>query len=158
MDVWDLKKWRRKHRYNQFEAAERLGVRRASIQNWEREIWPIPQVIELACQELTRRWKQRPDFGPVLLVYGDGPIWQQSDKPYDIPIVQCQVFANNEAAIHQMHRLRDDPYFVNPFVMGQDGAIIWTAPELLRMCDKHRDGMNQNDGHVCNPSQRRSDG
>ena len=131
MDAWDLKKWRKKLGYNQFEAAEQLGVGRASIQNWEQELWPIPRVTELACQEILRCWKQRPDFGPVLVIYPDAPIWQRSQGPYHIGILQCELHANSEIAIQHVDRLRNDPYFINPFIIERTGEIIWTASELL---------------------------
>src|SRR5262249_23695100 len=131
MDAWDLKKWRKKLGYNQFEAAKRLGVRRASIQNWEQELWPIPRVIELACQQIMRRWMQRPDFGPVLLVYTDGPIWQQPQRPYHVSILQSEVYANNETAMQQVERLKNEPYFSSPFIIERNGEIIWTTSELF---------------------------
>ena len=131
MDAWDLKKWRKKLGYNQFEAAGELGVGRASIQNWEQELWPIPRVTELACHELLRRLKQRPDFGPVLVLYADGSIWQRSHEPYQIRLLQRELCANNEIALQHVNRLRDDPYFINPFIMDETGDIIWTPSELL---------------------------
>ncbi len=51
MDMWDLKKWRRKLGYSQFEAAENLGVSRAAIQHWECERTPIPHAVDLACED-----------------------------------------------------------------------------------------------------------
>ena len=134
MDAWDLKKWRKKLGYNQFEAAKRLRVRRASIQNWEQELWPIPRVIELACQQIMRRWTQRPDFGPVLLVYTDGAIWQQSQRPYHISILQSAVYAKNETAMQYVELMKNDPYFINPFIVERNGEIIWTTSELLQAC------------------------
>src|SRR6266536_3041604 len=44
MDLWDFKKWRRKLKYSQFEAAEELGLSRAAVQNWESETVPISEV------------------------------------------------------------------------------------------------------------------
>ncbi|MBR1008704.1 helix-turn-helix transcriptional regulator [Bradyrhizobium diazoefficiens] len=73
MDSWDLKKWRKKFGYNQFEAAEKLGVNRGAVQNWEREIRPVPKAVELACEELNQLATRHPGFGPVLLNYTDGP-------------------------------------------------------------------------------------
>lgn len=54
MDLWDFKKWQRKLKYSQFEAAAMLGLSRAAIQHWETERHPISNVVELACEELTR--------------------------------------------------------------------------------------------------------
>jgi DNA-binding XRE family transcriptional regulator len=131
MDAWDLKKWRKKLGYNQFEAARQLGVGRASIQNWEQELWPIPRVTELACHEILRRWKQRPDFGPVLVIYADGLIWQWSAGPYQISLLQRELCANNEIALQHVNRRRADPNFINPFIMDNTGEIIWAPSELL---------------------------
>jgi DNA-binding XRE family transcriptional regulator len=141
MDAWDLKKWRKKLGYNQFEAAERLGVQRASIQRWEQELRPIPRVVELACQQIMRRWKQRPEFGPVLLVYADGPIWQPSQGPYQVSILQSEPYANNQIAMQHVERLKNDPYFISPFIIDKNSEIIWTTSELLRECDKAKTGM-----------------
>ena len=101
------------------------------IQNWEQELSPIPRVTELACHEMLRRWKQRPDFGPVLVIYADGSIWQRSQGPYQISLLQRELCANNEIALQYVHRLRDDPIFTNPFIMDQTGDIIWAPSELL---------------------------
>jgi transcriptional regulator with XRE-family HTH domain len=136
LDSWDLKKWRKKHGFNQFEAAEKLGINRGGFQNWEREVRPISKAVELACQEITRRWQQRPDFGPVILVYADGPILQQSDEPYCVELLRCDRYPNNEAAIEEARRLGRDPLHVNPFILAEDGAVIWESPELLDECNR----------------------
>jgi transcriptional regulator with XRE-family HTH domain len=139
MDMWDLKKWRRKLRYSQFEAAEKLGVSRGAIQHWECERNPIPNAIDLACEEIARRWKQRPEFGPVVLVYSDEPMWPEPDCPSRVLCMQCELHPNNEAAIWRACRLRKTPNVINPFVMGEDGGIVLTNPELLNECDKRRE-------------------
>src|SRR5258708_1983631 len=74
MDMWDFLKWRRTLGYTQEEAADKLGVHRGTIQHWERGITRVPQAVDLACEELTRRWKQQPEFGRVNLVYADGSV------------------------------------------------------------------------------------
>jgi DNA-binding XRE family transcriptional regulator len=132
MDARDLKKWRKRLSYNQFEAAKQLGVRRGSIQNWEQELWPIPRVVELATHQIMRRWKQRREFGPVLLIYTEEPIWQQSQQPYQISILHSAVCANNKTAMQHVERLKHDPGFINPVIMESNGEIIWTTSELLR--------------------------
>jgi DNA-binding XRE family transcriptional regulator len=134
MDATDLKNWRRRLGLNQFEAANKLGVGRASIQYWEGELWPIPRVIELACHQMMRRWKRRSEFGPVLLIYIDDPIWQDSQRPYEISIFHSAVYANNKTAMQHVDRVKNDPYFINPVIMETNGDIIWTTFELLREC------------------------
>src|SRR2546422_11366206 len=91
MDLWDFKKWRRKLRYSQFDAAEELGLSRAAVQNRESETVPISEVVELACEELTLRWKQRPEFGPVTLTYADEQVWPWPDQSARRLFVQCGI-------------------------------------------------------------------
>ena len=136
MDSWDLKKWRKKHGFNQFEAAEKLGINRGGFQNWEREVRPISRAVELACQEITLLSQQRPDFGPVILVYADGPILQQSDEPYSVNLLRCDRYPNNEAAIEEARRLGLDPLPGNPLILAEDGSVIWDSPELLDECNR----------------------
>jgi len=136
MDLWDFKKWRRKLRYSQFDAAEELGLSRAAVQNWESETVPISEVVELACEELTLRWKQRPEFGPVTLTYADEQVWPGPDQSARRLFVQCELYANNEAALQRACWLKKTRNFINPFITAEDGEIVWAAPELLRKCDR----------------------
>jgi DNA-binding XRE family transcriptional regulator len=140
MDKWDFLKWRKTLRYTQAEAGEQLGVNRGTIQNWERGITRISRTAELACQELNRRWKQRPEFGPVTLVYADSPIWQQAEGPYNVPVLQCERYPNNDAAIEQASRLKGSPHFINPLIVEESGSVVWMGPELLRECDRRAEG------------------
>jgi DNA-binding XRE family transcriptional regulator len=130
MDFWDLKKWRRKLKYSQSETADKLGVTRGAIQNWESERSRIPPALELACQEITRRWKQRPSFGPVFLIYTDEPMWPDIDCPSCISCVCCELYPNNESAIRRVRHLRRNQQFFNPTIMEENGVTIWTAGEL----------------------------
>jgi DNA-binding XRE family transcriptional regulator len=135
MDVWDFKKWRKSLRYTQLEAAHRLGVSRGTIQHWESERYPIPRVVELACRELVRCWKRRPEFGPATLVYADSPLIQEVDG-HDRIAVRCERYPSNNDAIEQARRLRDSPGFNNPFILDGDGEVVWTTFELLNECDR----------------------
>ena len=137
MDLWDLKKWRRKLKYSQIDAAKELGFHRAAVQYWESEKVPISKVVELACEELTRRWKRRPEFGPVTLIYASEPVWPGPDHSTRKLFVQCELYANNEAALQRACWLKETQNFINPLIVGQeDGEIVWPAPELLLECDK----------------------
>jgi DNA-binding XRE family transcriptional regulator len=138
LDCWDLKKWRKKHGFNQFDAAEKLGINRGSFQSWEREVRPIPRSVELACEEISRLRQQCPDFGPVILVYADGPILQQSSERYSLALLRCDRYPNNEAAIEEATRLRFDPLMVDPFILAEDGSVVWDSPELLEECNRRR--------------------
>jgi DNA-binding XRE family transcriptional regulator len=136
MNMWDLKKWRRMLGYSQFEAAEVLGVSRAAIQHWECERNPVPYSAELACEEITRRWKQRPAFGPVVLIYADEPLWPEPDCPSRVLCVQCELHPDNDAVIRRACRLRKAPNFTSALVIDEGGEVVWNGAELLNECDK----------------------
>ena len=138
MDMWDFLKWRRTLGYTQAKAAETLGVNRGTIQNWERGVTRISKATALACQEITREWKQDPEFGPVTLIYADDPAWRQPDDPYHIASLQSEWHPNNESAFQQALRLSETSNFCNPIIIEQDGGIVWTTPELLRECNRRR--------------------
>jgi DNA-binding XRE family transcriptional regulator len=136
MDLWDFKKWRRKLKYTQHEAGEALGLSRAAVQHWERESVSISEFVELACEELTRRWKQRPEFGPVTLIYANEPVWPGPDQSVRRLFVECELYADSEAALQRACWLKETRNLINPLIVGQDGEIVWAAPELLRECDR----------------------
>src|SRR6266567_9132301 len=91
MDMAEFLKWRKSLGYTQEEAGKKLGVSRATIQNWEKGVTRIPRAAELACLQVARRWKQRSEFGPVALVYTDGPIWQELQDPSKVTEVAATV-------------------------------------------------------------------
>ena len=70
----ELREWRKILGYTQEQAGKALGVTRATIQNWEYELSSIPVAVQLACSVLLRRWKQRPEFGPVTVAYTGVPL------------------------------------------------------------------------------------
>jgi DNA-binding XRE family transcriptional regulator len=140
MDVWEFKKWRKKIGYTQVEAGKKLGLGRAAVQIWENEIRPIPFAVELACQELWRHWKQRPEFGPVTLLYADDPVWQQGAAPGGVLLLQSERYANNENAIKRAVWLRETLILVTPLIVDDDGYVVWSGPELLRECEARKEG------------------
>jgi transcriptional regulator with XRE-family HTH domain len=136
MDGRAFKKWRKQLGLSQEEAAKHFDVVRATIQNWEYEITPVPGAIDFACQECMRRWKQRPDFGPVLLVYSDGLMWAPSDNPDCRPVLYCEPYSNNDAAIQRALRLIDEPNFANAWIVGEDENVVWNSSELILECQR----------------------
>ena len=140
MDAWDFKKWRKKTGYTQVEAGEKLGLGRAAVQLWENEIGPVPRTVELACQELWRHWKQRAEFGPVTLLYADDPIWQQASPPNGVLLLQCERHPNNESAIKRAVWLEQTMTLISPLIVEEDGSVLWSSPELLRLCAARKDG------------------
>jgi hypothetical protein len=133
MDRWDLLKWRKTLRLTQTEAGEGLGVHRATIVNWERGATPIPKVIEFACLELTRRRKQRAEYGPVVLIYCEraGP-----RAPDPMGTVHYRRYANNNTAIEAACRLMDAEGEAHAIaILGADCEVIWNADEIALKCE-----------------------
>lgn len=91
--------------YTQKEAGEKLGVNRSTIQNWERRFTRVPGLVELACEELLRKWKQNAGFGPVALVYTSEPMRPTPNSPAHEIFAQCERYRNNEMAIRAALRL-----------------------------------------------------
>jgi DNA-binding XRE family transcriptional regulator len=148
MDLWSLKKWRRKLGYTQVEAAEKLGLSRAAVQYWESEIRTVPLAVELACQELQRVWKQRPEFGPVTLLYANDanyahdPISLETSASVGSILVRSERHPNNENALRSAVRPRETTTLFIAFVVDDDGDVIWSGPELLREIDTQKNRSN----------------
>jgi len=141
MDLWGFKKWRRKLGYTQVEAGEKLGLSRGAVQYWESEHRPVPVAVELACQELLRLWKQRPEFGPVTLLYvdhADDPISLETAASVGSILVRSERHPDNESALKSAARQRETTTLVIAFIAEDDGNVIWSGPELLREIDTRR--------------------
>jgi hypothetical protein len=138
MDQWDFKKWRKKLGINQVAAGEMLGLSRGAVQYWESDIRPVPRAVELACTELLRRWKQRPEFGPVKLLYADSPMSQVDTLPGGDLVLRCEPHPDNESALGRIVRLRQTSKPLMPNIAEEDGTVIWSGPELLQECDARK--------------------
>jgi DNA-binding XRE family transcriptional regulator len=145
MDQWDFKKWRKKLGINQVAAGEMLGLSRGAVQQWESEIRPVPRAVELACQELLRRWKQRPEFGPVTLLYADGPVPQVDSLFCGDLVLRCEPHPDNESALGRVVRLRETvnlfmPWKTMELSSGQDLKFCMNAMREKSACmiDRHR--------------------
>ena len=134
MDRWDLLKWRKTLRLTQPGAGDLLGVTRSTISNWESGRSDIPKVVEYACMELARQHKQRPDFGPVGLLYADCAVWDDTQAPETI--FHCERHSTNASAIERAGRLRRESVLLSPIVVDQAGDLIWSTSELMKECDR----------------------
>ncbi|WP_143275419.1 XRE family transcriptional regulator [Bradyrhizobium canariense] len=123
-----MKKWRKRLRCNQFEAAELLGVHRTAFQNWEQEVRPIPKYIELACKEVEWRSRQRSDFGPVLVVQVPAKVVEGNSLAVSIELV-----ANNSSAI-ELARKKLPISSDKVLIRSLDGTVIWDALEIAKRC------------------------
>ena len=138
MDLWGFKKWRRKLGYTQVEAGEKLGLSRGAVQYWESDIRPVPLAVELACQELLRLWKQRPEFGHVTLLYVDDLITAETSASVGSILVRSERHPDNESALESAARQRETLTRFIAFIMEDDGNVIWSGPELLREIDARK--------------------
>ncbi len=138
MDQWDFKKWRKKLGLNQVVAGEMLGLSRGAVQYWESDLRPVPRAVELACQELLRRWRQRPEYGPVTLLYSDGPVSEVDSRPAGDLILRCEPHPDNESALGRVVRLSETLNLFMPLIVDDDGTAVWAGPELLHECDERK--------------------
>jgi len=141
MDLWGFKKWRRKLGYTQLEAGEKLGLSRGAVQYWESEVRPVPVAVELACQALLRLWKQRPEFGPVTLLYADyadDPMSLETSASVGSILVRSERHPDNENALKSAARRRETMTLFIAFIVEDDGNVIWSGPELLREIDARK--------------------
>jgi transcriptional regulator with XRE-family HTH domain len=136
VDASELKAWRKTLGLTQFEAAEKLDVGRTTFQNWEHGSFPVPLSTQLVCESLTRRWKQRPEFGPVTLIYTDRPILPGPECGDETRILLCEFHENNESALTRARLVASGSALHNPAILDLHGEVIWGAPELLRECRK----------------------
>jgi hypothetical protein len=92
--------------YPQVQAGEKLGLSRGAVQYWESEIRPVPLAVELSCQELLRRSRQRPEFGPVILLYADCSGSGVVSPSCGDLLVRCEPHPNNDSALNRIDRLK----------------------------------------------------
>jgi transcriptional regulator with XRE-family HTH domain len=132
MDGAELKKWRKTLRLTQSEAAEKLGVGRTAFQNWELGYFPIPHATKLACETITKCWRQRSDFGPVTLVYTDRPVLPGPESKHETRVLHCEFHDNNESALARGRLVASESMLHNPAILDSDGQVVWSTPELSR--------------------------
>jgi transcriptional regulator with XRE-family HTH domain len=132
----ELKKWRQLLGYTQEQAAREFGVTRPTIQNWEYEITSVPVTVDLASRQLLRRWKQRPEFGPVTLAYASAPLLPTQNSVDRLPTLSCNRYPDNNAAFRRVFELRNSSGFFNPLILDETNLIIWSGPQLIEESDK----------------------
>jgi hypothetical protein len=140
----EFRSWREKLNFSQQQAADALGISLGSVGLYERgsrrednRAVEIPKPVEYACERVTRLWKQRPEFGPVSLVYADGPMGQPVNGRSRPPMMQVKQFVSNREAITHVRALMKSQNCYSPFISDQEGTI-WTAIELRMECGEKR--------------------
>src|SRR5580700_472130 len=134
MNAQELKTWRDQVGLTQQQFANRLGVTRTTIQNWESAATPIPQAVDTSCEIWEKRLKQEnPDLGPVTLVYSDGPMFVNPYGPRRRPaMMQQEPYPTNAAALARVQQLWAREDFHNAFVIEESGEPLWNIVELGR--------------------------
>jgi DNA-binding XRE family transcriptional regulator len=131
MNGLEFKAWREHLGITQAETAAKLGVRRATIQNWESGATPIPKTAEMAIESVTRHVRQmQRNFGPVALFYADGPIAMSPFGSGRMAQLHREPYPTNAAALERVLELWGRADFVNPFIVDEKGDQLWVYPEL----------------------------
>jgi hypothetical protein len=140
MNAKEICEWRERVGLTQEQAADKLGVTRTTVQNWESGATRIPTTVDSACEHLEHRLKQEnPAVGPVTLVYADAPMWINPYGPRRRPaMMQQEPYPNNSAALGRVQHLWGREDFHNPFVIEQSistttGRTLWNVVELQRV-------------------------
>lgn len=130
----EFKSWRERLGQTQQQIADRLGVSRTTIQNWE-STTPIPQSVEMSCKVWEHRIRQEdPGLGPLTLIYSDGPMFIDPYGPRRRPaMMQQEPHPTNAAVLARVQQLAGSANFHNPFVIAADHSPVWNAPELARV-------------------------
>jgi transcriptional regulator with XRE-family HTH domain len=135
----ELKDWRKRLGYTQIEAAEKMRVSRVTVQNWEGGATPIPAAIPSYCADLERLWKQRrSDYGPVALLYCDGPMTQPLWGPGRVPTMYREPWRSMEEALTRACELTGSDKFQHGIIVDEE-ITIWRSSELARECRRRLD-------------------
>jgi DNA-binding transcriptional regulator YiaG len=137
MDAKGFKAWRERVGLTQQQIADKLKVTRTTIQNWEGEVTPVPQAVDMSCEIWEARLRQEnPDLGPVTLIYSDGPMFVNPYGPRSRPaVMQQEPYPTNTAALARVQQLWGRENFHNAFIIEESGAPLWNVVELGRVVD-----------------------
>jgi DNA-binding XRE family transcriptional regulator len=134
MTADEFKSWRQRVGLTQAAAAAKFGVTRVTIQNWESRDAPIPGPAAAACDIFEMRLNQEnPDYGPVTLVYSNGPMFIDPYGPRSIPLLQQELYPTNLGALVRVFELWGTETFHNPMVLQKSGEVLWNVVQLQRM-------------------------
>jgi DNA-binding XRE family transcriptional regulator len=137
MNGGEFKAWRERMGLTQENVAQKFGVSRTTVQNWEGGggLSPVSQTVEMGCQIWEARLKQEnPNLGPVTLVYSDGPMFVNPYGPGSRPaMMDREPYPTNAAAIARVQLLWGREGFHNPLIIEEPGTPLWNVVELQRV-------------------------
>lgn len=143
----NLREKRLRFGLSQAELADMLYTSRSAVMAMEASPDPLSPAVMTAFNHLVeRRWWQRPNQGPVTLVYSDRPM-SLGEGNYRLPIMQCEPFPTNAEAVARVCELfrrgtdeRGNGFF-NPFVSAEAGRrVVFGWGELEQAYERHRRG------------------
>jgi len=137
MNGHEFKAWRESFSLTQAEVADKFGVTRTTIQNWEAQPGPLTQTVENGCKVWDRRLRQLdPSRGPVTLIYADGPMFIDPYGPRRrLAMMKQEPHPSNAAVLARVQMLAGSPHVYNPFVMEDGQRDLWNMVELQRAID-----------------------
>jgi hypothetical protein len=138
-----LKEWRKKLGFTQEEAGRRFGVSRVTVQNWESGTSTIPMVLASACDDEVRRWRRRPEYGPVVLEYGDFSQGSRHGVRGHVGQHTQEFFADNEAALRRAAELSGGPGFQGALIVDKAANIVWDLLGLRAEIERRRAAKNK---------------
>lgn len=133
----EFKLWRQRFNLTQEDVAQKFKVSRTTVQNWESGATPITQLVEMSCEIWEPRLKQEnPDFGPVTLIYTDGPMFVDPYAPRQrLAMMQQEAHPSNAAALARVQKLWGREGFCDPFILDKETKPLWNFPELRRVVE-----------------------
>src|SRR5208282_6262955 len=89
--------------------AERLNISPATVRNWEAEATAIPTAVEMLWEVWEHRFQQEsPHYGPVTLIFTDGPMFVQPQGPRQpLAMMHQEPFVTNAGALGRVCALWD---------------------------------------------------
>lgn len=136
MNGSDFRRWRTGFGLSQQELADKMGVTRTTIQNWEAQPGELSTIAANGVKIWDRRLRQEePLRGPVTLIYADGPMMLPSHGPQRVALMQQESHLSNAAVLCRVQMLASHPRFFNPFVIEGERHDLWNMMELQRAID-----------------------
>lgn len=136
MNGSDFRRWRGSYGLSQQELADKMGVTRTTIQNWEAQPGELSTIAANGVKIWDRRLRQEePLRGPVTLIYTDGPMMLSSQGPQRVAMMQQEAHLSNAAVLCRVQMLAGHPRFFSPFVMEDQRYDLWNMMELQRAID-----------------------
>ncbi len=138
----EFRQRREKVELSQADVAVLLKLSRSTVMAMEASDNPVSPSIAVAMEHwFERRWRQRPLFGPVTLVYSDGPMFIGQGN-YRVPMMQCEPFGTNAEAVARVCELYNrGAKFFNPLINSDGGhRIVLNSMEIAKAYERKLEG------------------